>query len=771
MRKAAAFLSPAALAFLFRSGPALLLRTALAFLLRAVVAFVLPAGLVFILPGPAFAQKKPITLEALQAWRSSAARATPGDPVWAPDGKTFVYRQGSQLKWFDVAGKKSYDVVDLTALDNAALRPPAPERYEWENRRLDEATLQWSPRGGEVLYDGGGDLFLITIPGGEWRQLVKTSAAEHDPKFSPDGKQVAFRRGWDLYVLNIDALKPGDGRETRLTSDGSDTLRNGGLDWVYPEELELGTAYWWAPDSSAIAYLQFNVSGEPLYPHTDLLGSRAVLEPQRYPQAGEKNAIVRFGVIPAAGGETKWLDIGDTVKTYLIARAGWVPDSTGVYVVRTNRIQNQLDFLVYEVASGKSRTVYRESDSYWINIAGDPVFLKDGKRFLWTSERDGFRHLYLYSLDGAAPQQLTKGAWQVTDFTGMDEKAGRVYYRSTEASPLERQLYSVRLDGGGKRRITAGAGAHRISMAPGGSCFLDTYSNLTSPPEGTLRNANGDAIAVYRPADRRVLDELDVRPTEIVEFKGKDGASFYGRLIKPPGFDPAKKYPLLVDVYGGPHAQAVRDAWPGLGMDQVFAQAGYVVWEMDNRGSAGRGHAFETPVYRNLGSRELADQREGVEYLISRGFIDAQRIGVTGWSYGGFMTLNLMFNAPDLFHAGFAGAPVTNWLNYDSIYTERYMGLPEDNGEAYARTSLARHAHNLAGRLMIAHNLEDDNVLFQNSAQVIRALEVAGKHFELSLYTGKTHGVSGAEARQMEATMLDFFERSLKPPPGRPAAR
>ena len=221
---------------------------------------------------------------------------------------------------------------------------------------------------------------------------------------------------------------------------------------------------------------------------------------------------------------------------------------------------------------------------------------------------------------------------------------------------------------------------------PGRAVFSTFIRALNSPPEGTLRKANGDAIALYRPADRRALDELDIRPTEIVEFKGKDGTSFYGRLIKPPGFDPAKKYPLLVDVYGGPHVQAVRDAWPGIGMDQVFAQAGYVVWEMDNRGSAGRGHAFETPVYRNLGAQELADQREGVEYLIARGFIDPQRVGVTGWSYGGFMTLNLLFNAPDLFHVGFAGAPVTNWLNYDTIYTERYMGLPDDNGEAYART-------------------------------------------------------------------------------------
>jgi dipeptidyl-peptidase-4 len=716
--------------------------------------------------GAAFGQKKPVTLEALQAWRSTVTRDVPGDPVWAPDGKTFVYRQGTHLKLYDIAAKKSRDVVDLAALDANAEVPPPPEHYEWENRRVDEATLQWAPQGREVLYYHGGDMFLIAIPGGKWRQLIKTPVAERDPKFSPDGKRIAFRRNWDLYVLDVR-----DGQETRLTSNGSDTLRNGGLDWVYPEELDLGTAYWWSPDSSAIAYLQFNVSGEPLYPHSDLQGSRAVFEPQRYPQAGENNPEVRLGVVPGSGGETKWLELGDTVNAYLIARVGWVPDSKNVYVVRTNRIQNQLDFLLYEVASGKSRPVYRESDSYWINVEGDPVFLKDGKRFLWTSERDGFRHLFLYSIDGGDPKQLTQGAWEVTDIVGVNENAGQVYYRSTEADALERQLYSVQWDGAEKRRITAGAGTHRISMAPGGSYFLDTYSNLASPPEATLRRTDGDAVAVYRHANRKALDEFDLRPTELVEFKGKDGTVFHGRLIKPEGFDPSKKYPLLVDVYGGPHAQSVRNAWPGLGIDQVFAHAGYVVWEMDNRGTSGRGHAFETPVFHNLGVKELADQREGVQYLIARGFVDPRRIGVTGWSYGGFMTLNLLLTAGDLFHAGFAGAPVTSWVSYDTIYTERYMGLPKDNAEAYARTSLPPRAGSLGGKLMIAHNIEDDNVLFQNTVQMIAALEAAGRHFELSLYPQKTHGVSGAAYGQMEATMLDFFERSLKPPQSPSSAR
>jgi dipeptidyl-peptidase 4 len=707
--------------------------------------------------GAAFGQKKPVTLEALQDFRSTVARDVPGEPVWAPDGKSFVYRQGRRLRVFDVAAKRSREVADLSEMDAAAVTPAAAEQYGWENRRVDEATLQWGPRGGEVLYASGGDLFLIGLDG-TWRQLVKTPVAERDPKFSPDGKRVAFRRGWDLYVLDV-----ASGQETRLTANGSDAVRNGDLDWVYPEELDLGTAYWWAPDSGAIAYLQFNVSGEPLYPHVDLQGVRAVLEQQRYPQAGENNPAVRLGVVSAGGGATKWLDVGDTVNSFLIARAGWAADSKNVYVVRTNRIQNQLDFLLYDVVSGKARTAYRESDNYWVNVEGDPVFLKDGKHFLWTSERDGFRHLYLYSMDGVAPRQLTRGDWEVSDLLAVDETAGRIWYRSTEASPLERQLYSVQLDGGGKRRVTMGEGNHRVWMAPLGGAFLDAYSNLSSPPEWTLRGASGEAVAVYRAADRRAMDEFDLRPTEMVKFSGKDGTTFYARLIKPAGFDASKKYPVVVDVYGGPHVQSVRNTWPGVGMDQVFAHDGYVVWEMDNRGSSGRGHAFESVVFRNLGVQELADQREGIQYLLSLGFVDARRIGVTGWSYGGFMTLNLMLNAADLFRAGFAGAPVTNWLNYDTIYTERYMGVPKDNGEAYARTAMPSKAGNLAGKLMIAHNFEDDNVLFQNTAQMISALEAAGKHFELALYPQKTHGVSGASARQMESTMLDFFERSLAP--------
>ena len=704
----------------------------------------------------AFAQKKPVTLQALHDWRARPRPTLPGDTVWAPDGKSFLYRQGKQLIIYDVSSTKAREVMSLTPLDSAALAPNTPDRFDWENRRVDEQSFQWSPSGRQVLYTTQGDLFWIDLSDGKFRQLTRTAMPERDPKLSPDGRQVAFLRNFDLYTLEI-----ASGQETRITTGGSDTLRNGAPDWVYPEELELGSAYWWSPDSRALAYLQFDTSGEPLFPHADLRGSRAIYEPQRYPQAGENNPSVKLGVVDADGkSPTKWLEVGDTVNRYLIPRAGWA-DAKHVYAVRTNRIQNELDFFSFDVDTGKSSLVYHESDLYWINIVGSPLFLKNGKEFLWTSERTDGQWIYRYSMDGSKPKQLSPAnaiACANDDY---------VYLMSAARSPLERRLYRAKLDGTAikprvpEEELSKEAGTHRISMAPGCGHYLDTYSSLTSPPETTLHNADGKELAVIRPADRRAIEEFDLRPTEILQLSGAESDRLFARLIKPANFDPTKKYPVIVQVYGGPHVQSVRNTWPEVNMDQVFASNGFVVWQVDNRGSAGRGHAFEMPVNRNLGAAELADQLAGIKYLTSLGFVDSNRIGVNGWSYGGFMTLNMLLNAPDTFRAGFAGAPVTNWLNYDSIYTERYMGLPKDNAQAYANTSLIPKAANLKGKLMIAHNIEDDNVLFQNTVQMLQALEGAGKQFELSLYTQKTHGVGGPDSRQLDATMLDFFRRTL----------
>jgi dipeptidyl-peptidase-4 len=721
--------------------------------MRAAVLFLTCASLVW-------AQKKPITLETME----EAARLTPrgpGNPLaWSPDGQRFLYRQGRRLVIYDPGTGSSKDLIETAAMDSVAMRPEATpsQPFDWENRRVRETPVQWA--GNQVLYSSGGDVFLIRVDTGKWTQLTKTPVAERDPKLSPDGKSIAFRRDWDLYSLDV-ASK----RETRLTTGGSDTLRNGGLDWVYPEELDLGTAYWWSPDSKSIVYLQSDLSHELIYPHEDLRGPRPIYEPQRYPQAGENNPDVRVGVVGVRGGNTRWMDVRGTRDDTLIARVGWTPDSRNVYVVRTNRVQNKLDLLLAEAGSGKTSRMLEESDKYWVNVPDNPVFVNGGQEFLWLSERDGFRHLYLYSVNGKESRQLTRGSWEVTGIAGVDEPARRVYYTASETSPLERQLYSIGMTGEGKQQLSSGAGTHSIAMGPGGHFYLDTFSSLSpvaAPPRTTVHSGDGREIGVYREQNRSLTDEYEILPTELVNFKAADGTLLYARLIKPKGFEPGKTYPAVVLVYGGPDSQGVRNAWMGVDLDQVLAGRGFVVWQVDNRGSSGRGHAFETPVYHKLGEIELADQVAGVEHLISLGFVDKTRVGIRGWSYGGFMTLNAMLNAPGVFRAGIAGAPVTDWRNYDTIYTERYMGLPKDNPEGYHSTALPAKANNLKGGLMIAHNLEDDNVLFQNTVQLVDALEREGKAFEMQVYTQKTHAVTGAEARQLNAAMVDFFERTLR---------
>ena len=720
---------------------------------------------IVLLAASAFAQKQPITLENLStAGRGSGRGAARmyGPSAWMPDGKSFLFQQGASLMLYDPATKTSKLLIDTTPIDEAAVAvPPADGPTDWTNRRASLGGLQLSADGKSILYSAGGDLFLIHTDTAKWQQLTKTPVAELDAKLSPDARMVAFRRGWDLYTVDVASLK-----ETRLTRDGTDTLRNGIPDWVYPEELTLGTGFWWSPDSKALCYLQFDSSREPVFPHADLLGTRAFAEPERYPQAGENNPDVHLGVIAAAGGPTKWLEVGDARNAYLIARAGWMPNARSVYILRLNRVQDKLEMLSIDVASGQATTVFQESDPYWINLEGDIEFLKDGLRFLWTSQRDGgFRHIFLYSNDGKTVKQLTKGSWEVTAIDAVDEAetGGRLYYTSDAPTPTERHLYTIKLDGSGKRQLTAAGYTHSVSVSPTGAFYLDTHTNLSTPARTTLHSGDGRELGVYRESDRTQAEEYDIRPTEIVTFKGPGGFDFYARLIKPAGFVPGRKYPVIVNVYGGPGVGSpVRNAWSGIGMDQVYAHKGYVVWQCENRGISGRGHNFETAIYRRLGVSELADQVAGVQYLISLGFADPARIGITGTSYGGFMTINAMLNAPGVFHAGAAGAPVTSWINYDSIYTERYMGLPKDNPDGYRDTALPPKAANLKGKLLIFHNFEDDNVLFQNTLQMTNALQLAGKLFEFMLYPQKTHGVTGTASRQLQRMTLDFFDRALQ---------
>jgi len=701
---------------------------------------------------PLLAAKKPVTIaDMLSQQRIPAPSA-----IWRPDGKAFAYRDQGKVFLDNASTGQAKEWFDLTALEeNPKKSGSAGQPFNWQNRRVSETSLQWFPNGKALLVSAGGHLFVVR-PDGKSDQLTSAEGDAEDPKLSPDGSSILYRRDFNLYVLTI-----GDGKTTQLTSDGTATLMNGKLDWVYPEELDLGTASWWSPDSKFVAYFQFNVSKEFVYPQADLLGERAVAEPERYPQAGTPNAQVKLGVVSATGGPTNWMALGDTEYT-LLARVNWLPDSKTIAVQRLTRVQDQLEILMVDSSLGAARAVLTEKSKTWINVVDDWHFFKEKNEFLWSSEASGYRHLYLYSTSGQLVRQLTRGDWEVRRVVAVDEPKREVYFMSSQESPLEDHLYKVSLDGGDPQRLTRQPGTHSVAANAQGSFYLDTYSSVTNPPQTTLHDAGGKQVAVFRPADRKVADEYAILPTEFVKVTAPDGTLLYAKLIKPAGFQPSTKYPVVVFVYGGPHAQSVRDSWTGLSWEQVLAHKGYVIWQLDNRGSSGRGHQFEEPLYREMGRVELADQRAGVDKLISLGFADPKRVGMFGWSYGGFMTLYSLLHAPEVFKAGIAGAPVTDWHNYDTIYTERYMGLPGENKAGYEKSSNVLAADKLQGKLLLIHNFEDDNVLFQNSLQMSNALQKAGKQFNFMLFPQKSHGVSGPVRKTMYEGMTEFFDKNLK---------
>ena len=410
-----------------------------------------------------------------------------------------------------------------------------------------------------------------------------------------------------------------------------------------------------------------------------------------------------------------------------------------------------MDLLICDAATGSAHAALNETDQYWINVSNDLRFLKDGKRFLWSSERSGYRHLYLYDLEGKQLAQITKGEWEVSAVDAVDEAKGLVYFTGTAKSPLERHLYRVSLDGSAISRITIHNGTHAVKMAPDVSAFVDTYSDVVTPPRQDVARADGSLLRVINENKVAELADYHLSAPQFLSVKAHDGMALNAVMIKPPDFDESKKYPVLVFTYGGPHAQVVLNAWGGNTAlwNHSMAQKGYIIFSLDNRGSAGRGHLFEEPIHYNLGAVELADQREGVAYLKSLPFVDGERIGIWGWSYGGTMTLNAMFSAGGQFKAGFAGGPVTDWHFYDSIYTERYLGLLPQNENGYRASSPIDRAENLKGKLLIAHGTGDDNVHFANTLSLINELIAHGKYVEVMPLPGRGHGASDLAARKV----------------------
>jgi dipeptidyl-peptidase-4 len=733
------------------------------------------AAAVLLLPLAAARAESPprLTVERIASEPALQGRL-PRRLAWHPDGRRLTYLRSDDahvtLEALDVTSGRR-----LTLLDGGRVLLPGRE-----GKPLPLDTADWLADGKTLLVPYAGDVFTVDVATGTVHALVRTPEEEEEcAEASPDGRRVAFVRGGDLYVVDV-----ASGRETRLTTSGSDALLNGRLDWVYEEELgsRQGQAFAWAPDSRAIAYLQLDQSRVPTFPIVDFLPVRNEVAWQRYPTAGAPNAVVRLGVVgigkDGSPGPERLLSF-EPDDVYVAPQLSWTPDSRGLAFQLLDRAQDRLDLRLVAVPDspagplGTPRTVLTERSRTWVNLLAPPRFLKDGRRFLWLSERDGFEHVYVCDLAGGC-RAVTQGPWMVDSRSSstepppplvLDEGTGFLYFVATEKDPRERHLYRIRLDGTGRARLTSEPGTHRVLPSPDGRFYADTWSDVSTPPRVWVASQDGrKRYVIEENADPPILG-FERGTLELLELPAKDGTPLYASLLKPADFDPQKRYPVVVSVYGGPEAQTVTNSWDEVSpFEQLLASHGFLVFSLDNRGMAARGTAFEAAIYHDLGRVELEDQLVGVQYLRSLPFVDPDRLGITGWSYGGYMTLYAVTHAPDVFKAAVAGAPVTDWKHYDTIYTERYMGTPEGNPEGYQSSAPLAKAAELKADLLIIHGTGDDNVHLANTVAFVQALIEAGRPFHLLIAPRQKHGFGPREDRvARDRAILDHFLRTLRP--------
>lgn len=648
-----------------------------------------------------------------------------------------------------------FSIEEQLRRERARLRERGVTDYQFVRAGNDAPLTLLVPLGG-ALWVAHGDAPL--------RQIAGTEGAL-DAKLSPDGAQVAFVRDDELWVAPLDGGTP----PRQLSQGAGSGITNGVAEYIAQEEMGRREGFWWSPDSASLAYEQADSAHIPLYPIVHQGRDEPLIEEHRYPFAGKANARVKVGIVALADAatETRWLDLGAGDEDYL-ARVAWKREPSGKSTLTAqlqSRDQRTLRLVAYDPASDEVAPLIGERGDPWLNLDSDTRFLKNGQ-ILWGNERSGYQHLALYDASGRHLRDLTSGDWVVTDVAATDEADGVVYFHATREGATERHLYRVALDGGSIARITEGAGWHTTVVSPATGLYVDNWSHLAASPTLTLRRlADNAEVAVLFADEAATAEALGLRPPELTSFQTDDGDTLHAAIYAPPGAGADDKvYPLIVSVYGGPHAQMVQDNW-ALTIDlraQYLAQEGYVVLKVDNRGSAKRGLRFEGVIYGDMGRIEVADQVAGVRWLAQRPYVDAERVGIYGWSYGGYMTCMALMRAPEVFKVGVSGAPVTHWDGYDTHYTERYMGHPDENAAGYRESSPLSHVAALRGKLLLIHGMVDENVHFRHTARLIAALTAADKYYDLVLFPEERHMPRDAKGLEyLERRVFEYFRDNL----------
>ena len=701
----------------------------------------------------------------------------PRDLKISPDGQriTFLRARADDQNRLDlweyhVADKQTRRLVDADTLDSGNELSDA-EKARRERARIAGITgivsYQWSPDGRALLFPLAGKLYLYALssaPDKTVRELP-TGGDFLDPQISPKGGYVSFVQGQNLKVIDLAS------NEVRaLTQDGAGTIHNGEAEFVAQEEMDRSKGYWWAPDDSAIAFERYDEADVAVVKRAEVYADHTEVIEQRYPAAGKNNVSVKLGLVSPSGGDARWIDLGEDADIYLV-RVDWLADAKQLSYQIEPRNQQSLELRLVDIVKLEQRTLLKESSDTWINLNSDLRFLKDAQSFVWASERSGYKHLYLYGLDGKLRHPISSGEWNIDKLLGIDEKTGVVYIQSNRDYVPDTQVYSLKLDGSAAStpsRVSKDDGTHAATFAEDASIYLDSFSDLATPPQVSLRKADGSFIAWI---EQNQLDDThpyaayrEARITpEFGTLKADDGQTLYYRVYKPAGFDPAKRYPVFNFYYGGPHAQKVVRAW-GDHFLTYMAQQGYVVFTLDNRGMDRRGRRFSDVIYRQFGNVEVLDQLTGIRWLKTQAWVDSDHIGVFGWSYGGYMTTMLLGKASDQIAAGVAVAPVTDWTLYDTHYTERYLSTPQDNKAGYIRSAPFAWLDGLSSPLFLIHGMADDNVLFSNTTALMSALQTRGIQFDLMTYPGGKHGLSTTTMKlHAYHAIVNWMDRQLKP--------